>query len=79
MPAEQRPRDGERYRLHGFSFVPRARAVTGEVSVFSWGPYPMQSAYPCNRAIVAYEPSNLNPTVTVILHLNPPPHQQYSL
>ena len=39
----------------------------------------MQSVYSCNRAIVAYEPSDLNPTVAVILHLNPPPHQQYSL
>jgi len=42
-------------------------------------PYPVQSAYPCNHAIVAYEPSDLNPTVAVILHLNPPPHQQYSV
>ena len=41
--------------------------------------YPMQSAYLCNHAIREYEPSNFNPTVAVILHLNPPPHQQSSL
>ena len=37
----------------------------------------MQSAFPCNHAIVQYETSDLNPTVAAILHLNPPaPHQR---
>jgi len=37
----------------------------------------MQSAFPCNRAIVQYETSDLNPTIAAILHLNPPaPHQR---
>jgi len=39
--------------------------------------YPMQSAFPCNRAIMQYDTSDLNPTVAAILHLNPPaPHQR---
>ena len=31
----------------------------------------MQLAYLCNRAILEYEASDLNPTVAAILHLNP--------